>query len=153
MAKVVVVGKELKPHTLDNHMGNEITVPRCSGKKTLLSFHPLSWTGVCTKQMELLDSLYDEFEALGVISFGVSVDPAPAKRAWADSMGLRKLQLLSDFWPHGGLAEYLDIFDSISGCSLRSNVLVDEHGIVTFLKSYPLSELPDFNELLDFLKK
>lgn len=153
MAKVVVIGKELKPYTLDNHMGNEITVPCCKGKKTLLSFHPLAWTGVCTKQMELLDSLYDDFESLNVVSFGVSVDAAPAKKAWAESMGLKKLQLLSDFWPHGALAEDLDIFDSAGGFSKRANVIVDENGVVTFLKVYPMAELPDFNELIDFLKK
>lgn len=153
MANVIVVGKELKPYTLGNHMGNEITVPCCSGKKTLLSFHPLAWTSVCTKQMELLDSLYDEFETLGVVSFGVSVDASPAKKAWAKSMGLKKLQLLSDFWPHGGLAERLDIFDSAGGYSSRANVLIGENGIATFLKAYPIAELPDFSELFAFLKK
>lgn len=153
MAKVIVVGKEMKPYTLDNQNGKEITVPCCPGKKTLLSFHPLAWTGVCTKHMELLDSLYDEFEALKTVSLGVSVDASPSKKAWADSMGIKKLQLLSDFWPHGGLAQYLDIFDSTGGYSLRANVLTDENGVITFLKVYPMSELPDFNEVLDFLKK
>lgn len=153
MAKVVVIGKELKPYTLDNQMGNEITIPCLEGRTTLLSFHPLSWTGVCTKQMELLDSLYNELEALKVVSFGVSVDPSPAKKAWAESMGLKKLQLLSDFWPHGGLAESLDIFDSKEGISKRANVLIDEKGVVTFLKVYPMSELPDFNDVFDFLRK
>lgn len=153
MSKVVVVGTKLRPFTLENHLGNEITIPCCSGKKTLLSFHPLAWTGICTKQMELLDSLYDEFEALNVVSFGLSVDAAPAKKAWAESMGLKKLQLLSDFWPHGGLAEALDIFDTTNGISLRVNVLIDENGVVSFLKVYPMSEVPDFNELLDLLKK
>lgn len=153
MSKVVVVGKELKAYTLENHLGNEITIPACGGRKTLLSFHPLAWTGVCTKQMELLDSLYNEFEALNVTSFGVSVDASPAKKAWAESMGLKKLQLLSDFWPHGRLAEALDIFDQTNGFSLRANVLTDENGVVTFLKVYPIAEVPDFNELLDFLKK
>lgn len=153
MAKIIMTGKELTTHTLDNHLGNAIAVPLCSGKGTLLSFHPLAWTGLCTKQMELLDSLYDEFEALGIVSFGVSVDASPAKKAWADSMGLKKLQLLSDFWPHGALAEALDIFDSGDGVSLRANALTDEKGIITFLKVYPIAELPDFNELLDFLRK
>lgn len=153
MAKIIVIGKELKPYTLANHHGKEITLPHRKGKKTLLSFHPLAWTGLCAKQMELLDSLYNEFEALNVISFGVSVDAYPSKKAWADSMGIRKLQLLSDFWPHGGLAQCLDIFDSAEGISLRASVIADENGVVTFLKVCPISELPDFNEIFDFLKK
>lgn len=153
MAKVVVVGKKLESYTLDNHMGNEITLPCCEGKLTLLSFHPLAWTGICTKQMELLDSLYNEFEALNVISFGLSVDPSPAKKAWAESMGLKKLQLLSDFWPHGGLAEKLDIFDTKNGFSKRANVLIDEKGVVSYLKVYPIAELPDFSDIFAFLKK
>jgi len=153
MAKVVVVGSKLKPITLENHMGNEISLPCCHGKKILLSFHPLAWTGICTKQMELLDSLYDNFEASGIVSFGISVDAAPSKKAWADSMGLKKLQLLCDFWPHGALADSLDLFDSTAGISARANVIIDESGGVAFLKEYPIAELPDFNELFSFLKK
>lgn len=153
MTKIVIVGKKLEPCTLDNHMGNEIAIPCCEGKHTLLSFHPLAWTGICTKQMELLDSLYDEMEALNVVSFGVSVDAAPSKKAWAESMGLKKLQLLSDFWPHGGLAEHLDIFDTKHGFSKRANVLIDEKGVVSCLNVYPIAELPDFSDIFAFLKK
>lgn len=75
------------------------------GKKVLLSFHPLAWTSVCEKQMKALDERYDELEDLNVVPVGISVDSVPSKLAWSDHMGLRKLRILSDFWPHGEVAK------------------------------------------------
>ncbi|MDL2297517.1 redoxin domain-containing protein [Synergistaceae bacterium OttesenSCG-928-D05] len=148
----IAIGKEVKHFTLDNQNGQEIKVPCCEGKKILLSFHPLAATGICTKQMQLLDSLHDEFQALGVIPFGVSVDASPAKKMWAESMGLKKLQLLCDFWPHGALADSLGIFDDQEGISLRANILIGEEGKVLWTKVYPMAVVPDFSEIIDFLK-
>lgn len=153
MAQTIAIGTKMKPFTLDNQNGQEIKVPCCEGKKTLLSFHPLAATGICTKQMQLLDSLYDEFQALGVVSFGMSVDASPAKKMWAESMGLKKLQLLADFWPHGGVAQSLGIFDDQEGISARANILLDEEGKVIWVKVYPMSVVPDFSEIIEFLKK
>jgi alkyl hydroperoxide reductase subunit AhpC len=37
------------------------------------------------------------------------------------------------------------------GISERANVIVDENGIVKWVKVYPLPELPDLNEILQVL--
>ncbi|HKK09561.1 MAG TPA: redoxin domain-containing protein, partial [Bacteroidales bacterium] len=82
------------------------------GKRTLLSFHPLAWTSVCEIQMRSLDVKHAEFEKLGVIPYGISVDSVPCKKAWAESLGISKTNMLSDFWPHGEIAEKFGVFNT-----------------------------------------
>ncbi|HOK23641.1 MAG TPA: redoxin domain-containing protein [Candidatus Hydrothermia bacterium] len=122
-------------------------------KKILLSFHPLAFTKLCSKQMKELEERYDEIANLGVYPVGISVDPVPAKHAWAKELGIKKLRILSDFWPHGGIAKMLGIFREQDGFSERANIIVDENGEIIFKKVYEIRELPDLNEILEFLKR
>jgi len=123
------------------------------GKRVLLSFHPLAWTGICTKQMESLERNYEKLLSLNTIPVGISVDPVPSKKAWAESMGLKNLKILSDFWPHGEVAKSFNIFREKEGFSERANVVVDEEGKIVFFKIYPIKELPDIGEIIEFLEK
>ena len=152
MREAIEIGAKMKEFKLSDQFGEETAVP-VKGKKTLFSFHPLAWTGICTKQMEKLDELYDEFTKLGVVPFGVSVDAAPCKKAWGESMKTKNLKMLCDFWPHGALAQELEIFIEKNGTSGRGNIIVDENGKVVWTKVYKLSEMPDFEEVLNYLKK
>jgi len=54
---------------------------------------------------EVLENNKETFNSLNTIAVGVSVDTVPSKKAWADSLGIRKTRLLSDFWPHGKVAK------------------------------------------------
>jgi peroxiredoxin len=59
---------------------------------------------------------------------------------------------LSDFWPHGEVAKLYGIFRDKDGFSERANIMVDENQKVVFFKVYPIRELPDMNEIINFLK-
>jgi len=146
-------GDKVKDFILESHKSVKINTAEFKGKKILLSFHPLAWTSVCAKQMKRLDQNYNKFVELNTIPLGFSVDSAPCKAAWARSLRITKLNLLADFWPHGGLAKKLGIFINKAGISGRVNILLDEKRKVIFAKIYPMSQVPDFNELLLFLKK
>jgi peroxiredoxin len=112
----------------------------------------LAWTSVCAKQMQTLEENYARFLELNVIPIGISVDPVPSKKAWAESLGIKKLRILSDFWPHGEVAKKYNIFIEEYGFSERANVIVDEDGEIIFFKIYPIRELPDIEEIFLFLK-
>lgn len=127
---------------------NEIKFSDLKGQKFLLSFHPLAWTSVCARQMQDLDGLYDQFKAKGITPFGVSVDSLYCKKAWADSLGIKKLSLLADFWPHGALAQALKCFIESAGISGRSNFLIGPDGEVLWMKQHEIKEQPDFNAIL-----
>ena len=149
----VKVGDIVQDFSLKNHTDSVISTADFIGKKILLSFHPLAWTSVCAKQMQSIEDNYEKFKNMNVVPLGLSVDSAPSKKAWAESLGIKQLNLLADFWPHGGLAQKLDIFIEKAGISERVNIILDDKRNVLFSKVYPIKELPDINEVIDFLKK
>ncbi|MFW6308620.1 MAG: redoxin domain-containing protein [bacterium] len=132
---------------------NKIKLSQFKGKKVLLSFHPLAWTGVCANQMQSLEENYDDFANNNTEVLGVSIDPVPTKKAWANELGLKKVKLVSDFWPHGKVAKQFDIFRENDGISERANILINEEGEVVFKKVYELGELPAIEEVISEVKK
>jgi peroxiredoxin len=147
------VGDLAPDFKLKDQNGEDISLSSFKGKKVLLSFHPLAWTGVCETQMKNLDLKYNELEKLNVVPLGISVDSSPSKKAWAQSMKINKLKLLSDFWPHGEVATKYGIFDEENGFSKRANFLIDEEGKIEFVKVYELREQPDLNEIMNYIKR
>ncbi|WP_324735610.1 peroxiredoxin [Thermococcus sp. SY098] len=150
---MVKVGDTAPDFSLKDQNGEEFKLSDYRGKKVLLSFHPLAWTSICAQQMKDLERNYKRFEELNVVPVGISVDSVPCKKAWADHLGLRKLRILSDFWPHGKVAKLYGVFRESNGFSERANIIVDEEGKIVFVKVYPIRELPDIEEILKFLEK
>ena len=149
----VKAGDRAADFTLKDQDGNDFTMHNQKGGRVLLSFHPLAWTPVCTQQMQSLEENFAVFKSLNTLPVGMSVDPVPSKKAWAESIGVKKVPLLSDFWPHGEVAKLFDIFRDKNGFSERANIIVDENGKIALLKTYPLSQLPDINEIIEFIRK
>ena len=149
----VKVGSAAPDFMLRDQTGKEFKLSDFRGKRVLLSFHPAAWTGVCTAQMKSVEANQDAFESLNTVAVGVSVDTIPSKKAWAKELGITKTRLLADFWPHGAVAKLYGIFREKEGFSERANIIVDEAGKVVFFKVYEIGQLPDIQELLDFLKK
>lgn len=149
---MVEVGEQAQDFSIPDQNGNEIRLSGFPGKRVILSFHPLAWTRICARQMEALEANREAFDALGAVALGISVDSVPCKRAWAESLGIRKTRLLADFWPHGAVAQMYDVFDSIKGYSRRANVVVDEFGRIIFVGEYPATTVPDMQDVLDALQ-
>jgi peroxiredoxin len=145
---MITIGDKVEDFMLKDQHGKDFTLSAYAGKKVLLSFHPLAWTSVCAKQMQSLEEKRDSFEKKSTVAVGVSVDSTPCKKAWAKELKVENTRLLSDFWPHGGLANRLGIFRDEEGFSERANIIIDEKGHVLFIKVYPIRELPDINEIL-----
>ena len=106
---------------------------------------------MCTDQMRSLQVNFEKFQALNTVPFGLSVDSSPCKKAWAAVLSIRDVSLLCDFWPHGKVAQDYGIFIDEFGMSQRANIIIDETGIVRWVKVYELSEMPDINEVLQVL--
>jgi peroxiredoxin len=151
MGKRLKVGDKAKNFSLLDQNKKDFTLKAFNGKRVLLSFHPLAWTPVCSEQMKSLEKNKLAFDSLNTVAFGVSIDTVPSKKAWAESLGITNTRLLSDFWPHGKVAKTYGIFLKDDGISGRSNIIVDENGTIRLFKNYPLGQLPDIQEILNFL--
>lgn len=77
---------------------------------------------------------------------GVSVDAVPAKTAWAESLGGIEFDLLSDFHPHGAVAEAYGVARE-GGISERAIFVVDKNGKIAFAKVYDIPTVPDNAEV------
>ncbi len=147
------IGDTAPDFTLKDQFEEDFKLSAFKGKRVLLSFHPLAFTDYCTKQMLSLEENFDKLTALNTVPVGISVDAVPTKKAWADSMKLKKLRILSDFWPHGQVSQMYDMFRDKYGTSKRANVIVDEKGKIIFIKTYEILSVPDIQEVITFLKR
>ncbi len=152
-AKKPGIGEKIRDFTLKDQNGKEFTLSGRTGTRVLLSFHPLAWTGVCSGQMKLLEAHHDTLASLNTVAVGISVDSVPCKKAWADHLGIKKTTLLSDFWPHGDVAQAYGVFIEQEGFAGRVNIVIDEHQKVAFVKEYERLSLPDMNEIIDVLRR
>lgn len=77
---------------------------------------------------------------------GLSVDSKDCLRAWAESLGGITYPLLSDFHPHGGVAQ---LFGALrpDGKSERAIIVIDKKGIIRYVDVHDIDEQPD-NEVL-----
>ena len=151
MQQLIKTGDRAKGFRLKDQDDKEVQLSDFQGKKVLLSFHPLAWTSVCAEQMKALEAHKDQFKSLNTVPLGISVDSVPCKKAWAKELGIESTRLLCDFWPHGGVASAHGIFRERLGFSERANIILDENHRVTFVKVYPIKELPDIEEVLQAL--
>jgi mycoredoxin-dependent peroxiredoxin len=102
------------------------------GKKhVLIVFYPLAFSGVCSGELCALRDSIDHFRSDEVETLGISVDSSAVTAAWAARDGY-DFPLLSDFWPHGAVAQEYGVFDDAKGLALRGTFLVDKEGVVRF---------------------
>ena len=146
------VGTRAPDFKVKDQDGKDVRLSDFRGKKVLLSFHPLAWTSVCSRQMESLEANRNLFDRLNTVALGVSIDTSPSKKEWAKSLGIKDTRLLADFWQHGDIAKKYGIFRENDGFSERANVIVDEEGKILFFKVYPIGELPDIKEIIEVLE-
>jgi peroxiredoxin len=91
------------------------------------------------------------FERLDAHVLGISADATPSKAAWAKSLGGISFDLLSDFYPHGAVAERYGVLHP-GGFPIRSIFVVDLNGKIAWERKYDIGEMPETRELLDRLE-
>jgi glutaredoxin len=87
------------------------------------------------------------FAGLNTQVLGVSVDHVPCLVAWADSLGGISYPLLSDFWPHGAVAQRFGVLRE-DGFTERALFIIDRDGVVRYSEVVDLGTQPDNDELL-----
>ncbi len=100
-------------------------------RNVLLVFHPFAFTAVCEEEALDLQENLPAFESAETDVLLVSCDPAPARQAWKEKLGLT-YTLPSDFWPHGEAARAYGVFDENAGAPVRGTFLIDKDGVVVW---------------------
>jgi mycoredoxin-dependent peroxiredoxin len=115
---------------LPDQFGQPVRLSGFRGKSAVaLVFFPLAFSRTCTGELCELRDNRTLFADADVELIGVSVDSKWAQRAWAEEQGF-EFPLLSDFWPHGAVAEQYDVFLPDKGYANRATFLIDEGGVI-----------------------
>jgi len=89
-----------------------------------------------------------QFAEKGAQLLGLSCDPVPALKVWAQSLGGIGHPLLSDFYPHGAFSSALGIFNAEGGFPMRSMTIIDPQGVIRAAHLYPAGVLPQVDEVM-----
>jgi mycoredoxin-dependent peroxiredoxin len=128
----IEVGAVAPDFTLRDQNNEEITLSSFHGKKAvLLVFYPLAFTGICTGELCAVRDDLPTFQNEDVQVITVSVDSSYTHKIFAEREGYQ-FPLLSDFWPHGGVAQQYGVFNETVGFANRGTFLIDRDGIVRF---------------------
>lgn len=90
------VGSPAPDFTLPSTSGTDVALSSLRGRKVLLAFFPLAFTGVCTTEMCAFTADYDAFAATGTVVLPISVDAVPSLKEFKAKEGIG-VDLLSDF--------------------------------------------------------
>jgi peroxiredoxin len=142
----VEVGEQAPDFELTDQHGTPVRLSSFRGNKNVvLVFYPLAFSGVCTGE---LCALRDEFPAVtrdDTELLTVSVDSTYTHRAWADAEHF-EFGLLSDFWPHGGVAKAYGVFNDERGIATRGTFIIGKDGVVRWKVVNPIPQARDIAE-------
>jgi len=114
-------------------------------KNVVLVFYPLAFSGVCGSELRALRDDFPEVTREDTELLTVSVDSVYVLRKWSDTEGFQ-FGLLSDFWPHGGVASLYGVFNADRGIAVRGTFIIDKAGVVRWKVVNPIPEARDIAE-------
>lgn len=132
----------------------DVVVP-APGKKTVVLFFPLAFTGVCTQEFCDVTAGLSSYGDLNAEVIGVSVDSPFAQEAWAQKEKIG-ITLVSDLNKEATKA-FDVLFPGLAGIgdtSARAAFVVDKAGVVQYAEQTATpKDLPNFDAVKAALAK
>jgi peroxiredoxin len=149
----VKVGQKAPDFKLKAVSGQMISLSDFYGKKNVvISFVPAAWTPVCSDQWPGYNIVKDIFDSQDAILLGITVDNIPTLYSWTNQMGKLWFDVLSDFWPHGAVAEKFGVLRS-DGVAERALFVIDKKGIIRYIDVHNINQRPPLETLVRELEK
>jgi peroxiredoxin len=150
--QLVQVGDVAPDFTLKDQNNEEVTLSSFRGDRAvLLIFYPLAFTGICTGELCAVRDDISTFQNDDVQVMTISVDSPYSHKIFAEREGYT-FPLLSDFWPHGAVAQAYGVFNDEVGFANRGTFLVDKDGIVRFAEMNTPGEGREAQDWRDAIK-
>lgn len=125
------------------------------GRKVVIHFFPLAFTGVCTTQLCAMRDSFGYYDGLNATILGISVD-SPFTLAKFKEENNYQFDLLSDFNKEVSTA-YDAIYDQfvmgLKGVSKRSAFVIDEEQNIIYAEVLEdAGQLPNFEAIAEIVK-
>jgi peroxiredoxin len=128
----------------------EVSLGDFKGKKVVLQFFPMAFTGTCTEQLCTMRDSFGFYEGMNADVLGISVD-SPFTLAKFKEEQFYQFPLLSDFNKEASQsygAFYDEFVFNLKGVSKRAAFVIDEEGIITYVQVLEnAGDLPDFDAI------
>jgi len=144
----VRVGERAPDFSLPAVSNGKVSLSQFRGKKNVvISFVPAAWTPVCSDQWPGYNIVKEIFDRHDAVLIGITVDNIPTLYAWTRQMGDLWFPVLSDFWPHGAVADQYGVLRS-DGVSERALFVIDKEGIIRFIDVHDINQRPPLDTLV-----
>ena len=151
---VLTKGQQAPDFTLYSSELKEISLADYAGKKVVIHFFPMAFTGVCTTQLCTMRDTFGYYDELGAEILAISVDSPFALAKFKEDNNYQ-FHLLSDFNKETSQAYgafYDEFVFNLKGVSKRAAFVLDEnHEIVYAEVLESAGDLPDFNAIRNAL--
>ena len=141
------IGDKAPDFTLFSSDLKEVKLSDFAGKKVIIHFFPMAFTGVCTTQLCTLRDNFSFYEGLNAQILGISVD-SPFTLAKFKEENNYQFPLLSDFNKEVSKAygaQYEEFVFNLKGVAKRSAFVLDaDHKIIYGEVLESAGDLPDF---------
>ena len=149
----VKIGEKAPDFSLNSISGKKVALNDYIGKKNIvLSFVPSAWTPVCSDQWPGYNIAKDIFEGFDAVLIGITVDNIPTLYSWTKSMGGVWFPVLSDFYPHGKVADSFGVLRS-DGTTERALFIIDKKGIIRYIDVHDINLRPKLDSIVKELSK
>ena len=146
----LTIGQKAPDFKLFSSELKEISLSDYSGKKVVLQFFPMAFTGVCTTQLCTMRDTFGYYSDMGVEVLAISVD-SPFTLAKFKEENNYQFPLLSDFNKEVSQAygAYYDEFVfQLKGVSKRAAFVLDENQNILYAEVLESAgDLPDFDAI------
>jgi peroxiredoxin (alkyl hydroperoxide reductase subunit C) len=148
----ISVGQVAPDFTLRSIRGEKITLSQFRGKKkVVLSFVPAAFTPVCSDQWPGYNISKSIFDSNNAVLLGISVDNIPTLHAWVQQMGSLWFDVLSDFWPHGQVADTYGVLRT-DGTAERALIFIDSAGVIRMIEVADINVRPSLELVAEAVK-
>lgn len=148
-------GQSAPQFTLVSSELKEVSLADFKGKKVVIHFFPMAFTGTCTTQLCTMRDNFGYYDGLNAQILGISVD-SPFTLAKFKEENNYQFPLLSDFNKEVSTAYgaiYEQFVFGLKGVSKRAAFVLDEAQKVIYAEVLEVAtDLPDFNAIAEVVK-
>lgn len=158
--------------------GEVLELDQLRGTPVLLLFYPFAFSRVCDSELQALTARRGSIRETSARVLAISCDPIHSLRAYAEMLrsedradpasdsdpapdsdptsdsdpasraGELSFDLVSDFWPHGEIAQRYGAFDPVTGAAQRISFLLDSELRLAKVDSVPATQTRDLDATL-----